>query len=218
MSIDSEKREFIRVKVSVPVRFKFLAHGMDEHPEMQKVHEGTTSNLSGGGILLRARIPDLDWLAGLLSGRIQIGVNMTLPTYGLPIKALTRVVWIEGLEEETRKASLGLRFREITKEAEDEILRYIIKTQMPLCPPASAGPDATRFSVTLAPAGRIHSGGESWCVAPSFSSSWTVTAGARPTSATRSVPRRPRSSGACGTGAGWRRSGPAGSTSGFRTA
>lgn len=130
VNFDPEKREFIRVKVAAPVRYKFFAPDL-EHTDLDKIHEGTTSNLSGGGLLLRARIPRLEWLAGLLSGRIKVGVNLILPTFELPVKALARVMWIEDLEEETQKANLGLRFMEITKEAEDAILRYIIKTQMP---------------------------------------------------------------------------------------
>ena len=129
-SFESEKRDFIRVKVSVPVKYKLI---MSEivHAAMDLIHDGTTSNLSGGGLLLRARIPQLDWLPLLLTGKMKIGVNLILPTSELPVKALTRVSWIEGLEEGTQKANFGLRFTEITGEAQEEILRYIIKSQMP---------------------------------------------------------------------------------------
>ncbi len=129
-AFDSEKREFTRVKISVPVRYKFLYREL-ESPELDKIWEGSTSNLSGGGMLLRGVIPRLDWLSHLLTGRMMIGVNLILPTYEVPVKALTRVAWIEGLEETTQKARMGLTFREITQEAQEEILRYIIKTQMP---------------------------------------------------------------------------------------
>ena len=129
-SFESEKRDFIRVKVSVPVKYKLI---MSEivHVAMDLIHDGTTSNLSGGGLLLRARIPQLDWLPLLLTGKMKIGVNLILPTSQLPVKALTRVSWIEGLEEGTQKANFGLRFTEITLDAQEEILRYIIKSQMP---------------------------------------------------------------------------------------
>jgi c-di-GMP-binding flagellar brake protein YcgR len=129
-SFESEKREFVRVKVAVPVRYKFLAHEV-EHADLEKIWDGTTSNLSGGGLLLRGKIPDLAWLAPLLSGQMKVGVNLMLPTFELPVKALTRVAWIENLEESTQKGLMGLRFTEITKSGQDEILKYIIKTQMP---------------------------------------------------------------------------------------
>jgi c-di-GMP-binding flagellar brake protein YcgR len=129
-AFESEKREFVRVRVAVPVRYKFLAHEL-EGPELDRIWEGTTSNLSGGGLLLRGRIPDLAWLAPLLNGHMKIGVNLILPTFELPVKALARVAWIENLEESTQKALMGLRFTEIPKSAQDEVLKYIIKTQMP---------------------------------------------------------------------------------------
>ena len=127
---ESEKREFIRVKVAVPVRYKFLSHE-HEGPDLEKIWEGTTRNMSGGGILLRGRVPTLEWLPALLTGKMKVGVNLILPSSELPIKALTRVAWIEGLEEETLKAAMGLRFQEITKADQDAILTYVIKTQMP---------------------------------------------------------------------------------------
>ncbi len=129
-AFESEKREFVRVRVSVPVRYKFLAHDL-EHPELDRIWDGSTANLSGGGLLLRAKIPDLAWLPALLTGKMKVGVNLILPTYELPVKALTRVAWIEGLEEGTQRALMGLRFLEIPKSAQDEIVKYIIKTQMP---------------------------------------------------------------------------------------
>lgn len=129
-SFESEKRDFIRIKVSVPVKYKLLMEGLDD-ASLDEVHDGTTSNLSGGGLLLRGRVPKLDWLPLLLTGKMKVGVNLLLPTSDLPVKALTRVSWIEGLEEGTQKANLGLRFMEITRDAQEEILRYIIKTQMP---------------------------------------------------------------------------------------
>lgn len=129
-AFESEKREFTRVRVAVPVKYKFLSHEL-EHPDLEKIWDGETANLSGGGMLLRGKIPDLNWLPSLLTGKMKMGVNLILPTFDLPVKALTRVAWIEGLEEGTQKALLGLRYVEITKTAQDEILKYIIKTQMP---------------------------------------------------------------------------------------
>ena len=128
---DSERREFVRVKVALVVRYKFLSHDFAENPNASQIHEGSTNNISGGGLLLRARIPDLQWIPSLLMQRIVIGVNLYLPNEEGPVKALTRVAWIESLEEGTQKCSLGLRFHEIGREDEDRILQYIIRCQMP---------------------------------------------------------------------------------------
>jgi c-di-GMP-binding flagellar brake protein YcgR len=130
VTFEIEKRDFVRVQVSVPIHYKFMSHA-HSGPVLEQVHEGSTSNLSSGGLLLRGMVPDLSWLGPLLTGSMAVGVNLILPGFGVPVKALTRVVWIERLEEVTQKAYLGLRFQEITQTAREEILQYIIKTQMP---------------------------------------------------------------------------------------
>jgi len=128
---ESEKREFVRVKVAIPVRYKFLSRDVEFATGIDEIYEGSTANLSGGGILLKARIPDVAWLAPLLTERIVIGVNILLPRDEVPVKALTRVAWIEAIEEDTQKCQLGLRFKEIGQDDLDRILQYIIRCQMP---------------------------------------------------------------------------------------
>jgi c-di-GMP-binding flagellar brake protein YcgR len=128
---ESERREFVRIRVSLPVRYKFLSRDLDGTPEGDEIHEGSTNNISGGGLLLKARVPHLQWLPDLLMQKMVIGMNLILPHDDMPVKALTRVAWIEALEEGSQKAQLGLRFKEISQEDEDRILQYIIRCQMP---------------------------------------------------------------------------------------
>ena len=59
-----------------------------------------------------------------------MGVNILLPSLDAPIKALTRVAWIEAFQKGSDKCAMGLRFKEISKENQDEILKYIIKAQI----------------------------------------------------------------------------------------
>ncbi|MBI4600824.1 MAG: PilZ domain-containing protein [Planctomycetes bacterium] len=123
-----EKRDFVRVQTDIPVRYKFLSRSVPI--ESEGIFEGTTSNLSGSGLLLVGKIPGMSWIPGLLMGEILIGVNLLLPSVDVPIKALTRVAWIEAFEKGSEKCGMGLRFREISKENQDEILKYIIKAQI----------------------------------------------------------------------------------------
>ncbi len=128
---ESEKREFVRIRVAIPVRYKFLSRDAEYATTIDEIHEGSTANLSGGGLLLKARIPDVTWLAPLLTERIVIGVNILLPRDEVAVKALTRVSWIEAIDQDTQKCQLGLRFKEIGQDDEDRILQYIIRCQMP---------------------------------------------------------------------------------------
>lgn len=124
----TEKREFVRIHIDVPIRYKFLSRVVDIDDDA--VYEGTTSNLSGAGLLLVGKLPSVSWIPGLLMGKILLGINLILPSLELPIKALCRVAWVEALEEGSEKCAMGLKFREITKENQDEIMKYIIKAQM----------------------------------------------------------------------------------------
>ncbi|RME73497.1 MAG: PilZ domain-containing protein [Planctomycetota bacterium] len=124
---ETERREFARVNVDVPVRYKFLSR---EHPVPDEIFEGRCANLSGGGLLLLGRVPDEGLLAPLLTHRVLVGVVLQLPTLAEPIKALCRVGWIESHPGRER-VPLGLTFREITREHQDAIFRYVIRAHLP---------------------------------------------------------------------------------------
>jgi len=128
-SFDPERREFVRVRAELPVKYKFLSQDMTVLSD--EVFEGSTSNVSGGGLLLVGQMPNSDWITGLLMERIVVGVNIFLPGDSDPVKALTRAAWIEALDERVQRCTLGLRFREITKEHVDRIFKFVIRAQMP---------------------------------------------------------------------------------------
>ena len=128
LEYETEKREFVRIHTDIPVRYKFLSRAIPLDSE--GIYEGTTSNLSGSGLLLLGKIPGMTWIPGLLMGEILIGVNILLPMLDAPIKGLTRVGWVEAFQKGSDKCAMGLRFKEISKENQDEILKYIIKAQI----------------------------------------------------------------------------------------
>ena len=123
-----EKRDFVKIHTDIPVRYKFLSRAIPLDSE--GVFEGTTCHVSGSGCLLIGKIPGMSWIPGLLMGEIVLGVNILLPSVDVPIKALTRVAWVEAFEKGSDKCGMGLRFKEISKENQDEILKYIIKAQI----------------------------------------------------------------------------------------
>ena len=124
----SSRGEFVRIQIDIPIRYKFLSKSLPL--ESESVFEGNTRHLSGSGLLLVGKIPSLSWIPALLTEEILIGVNMILPSFDLPVKALTRVGWVEAFVKGSDRCSMGLKFKEITKENQDEILKYIIKAQI----------------------------------------------------------------------------------------
>ncbi|HOX06709.1 MAG TPA: PilZ domain-containing protein [Planctomycetota bacterium] len=128
-SFDPERREFVRVRADLPVKYKFLSQ--DQTLVTDEVFDGTTSNISGAGILLVGQMPNSDWITGLLMERIVVGINLFLPGEAEPVKALTRTAWIEAIDERSQRCSMGLRFREITKDHLDRLFKFVIRAQMP---------------------------------------------------------------------------------------
>ena len=124
----SERRQYVRVKVELPVRYKFFSQEDDlEHKEE---FEGKTRNISAGGMLLIAHIPNMDWITSLLRQKMYLGVRMELPERE-PVKALARVAWVGAMDEESRTCALGLSFKEITKPDQDKLFGYVIASRMP---------------------------------------------------------------------------------------
>ena len=124
----TEKREFVRIHTDIPIRFKFLSKSVEI--DGKAIHEGITTNLSGSGLLLLGKLPSVTWIPALLMEEIIIGVNMLLPALDHPIKALGRVAWIEAFQKGSERCAMGVRYKEISKLHQDEILKYIIKSQI----------------------------------------------------------------------------------------
>ena len=125
---ESERKEFVRIGTDVPVRYKFLSKTVPI--DTDGIYEGTTCNISGSGLLLSGKIPGFSWIPGLLMEEIVLGVNVLLPSLNMPVKALAKVAWVEAIQKGSDKCSMGLRYKEISKESQDEILKYVIKLQI----------------------------------------------------------------------------------------
>ena len=125
---EKERRGYVRVSAEVPVRYCFLSH--DPEFEPTESFEGTTQDLSGGGLLLDARVPEPDWIPGLLTERIFVGVEIELPEGPEPVRALTRAAWVHSPEGQKDACLVGLRFKEITRSDLDRVFGFIIKRKL----------------------------------------------------------------------------------------
>jgi PilZ domain-containing protein len=126
MSEDSERREYPRLRHSVPVRYKFISPHVKD-AAMDRVCDGVTQNLSMGGMLLLGPIPRLEWLKDLLLGRINIGVNLYFPGNPTPAKVLARVAWVEAAEANAINMNIGLRILEIPPDHRKVLSDFLTK-------------------------------------------------------------------------------------------
>ena len=126
---ESEKREFVRVGVAVPVTYRLISQSPDVTVSDDYL-EGETQNIGAGGVLLVGPMPHADMVTELLMQRVVVGVRIFLPGEEKPVEALARVAWLEAIDQETHRCSLGLAFKEITSDAQDTLFRFIISSRM----------------------------------------------------------------------------------------
>jgi hypothetical protein len=126
---ESEKREFVRVGMAVPVQYRLVPQGA-EVSVPSEILEGETQNIGAGGILLVGAIPDPAVVTDLLLQKIVVGVRIFLPGEDKPVEALARVAWLEAVDHDKHRCSLGLAFKEITSDAQDTLFRFIIGSRM----------------------------------------------------------------------------------------
>lgn len=124
-----EKRQFVRIASSLPVRYRFLSSSDDFRDD--SVREGLTDNIGGGGLLLTGQVPGMDWITELLMEKVIVAVTMDLPDSKTPVHAIARVAWLEAVDQNTEVCQLGLTFKEITGEDRDRILNLVIKAHAP---------------------------------------------------------------------------------------
>jgi c-di-GMP-binding flagellar brake protein YcgR len=122
-----EQRRFVRIDSSLPVKYRFVSLSPDFDDD--RVHEGRTNNISGGGLLLTGQVPAVDWITELLMEKIRLAVTIELPCG--KVKAIARVAWLEAIDQNTEICQLGLTFKEITSENRDKILDLVIKAHAP---------------------------------------------------------------------------------------
>lgn len=123
-----ERREFVRVKAALQVRYKFLRPTGEKVEE--RLYEGVTTNLSAGGLLLSGRLPDPAWMPELLSGKILLGLNVILQDDPAAVKAVARVAWIERSGDDPNVYPMGLSFDTIEPDDKARIQRYVIRAQI----------------------------------------------------------------------------------------
>jgi c-di-GMP-binding flagellar brake protein YcgR len=124
----SQRREFVRLPTEIPVRYKFLSKEVEIAEDV--VFEGSTSQIGGGGLMLHGKIPSFNWIPALLMGKIHVGVNLLLPSLDHAIKGLCQVSWIEEIPENRDRCTIGLRFTDIEKEDQDQVMKYLIRSQV----------------------------------------------------------------------------------------
>ena len=110
----------------IDAKYKFLSN-MDEY-QCEDIFEGVVVDLSRGGALLEGVIPHPDWIPGLLSGDIQIGMYIFIPQ-SEPVKVLGTMRWsrpAQGTPPEQNRYDIGVRFEEISDDHKKSLSKFLI--------------------------------------------------------------------------------------------
>lgn len=113
-----EQRVFYRIPISLPVRYRFEVPG-----QAAVSGDGSTVNLSAGGLLLRCRPPQEPILMGLIAGRGQVEIGIELPGSG-PLQATGQPMWAE--RPGGGECLIGLRFLDLDEEKQGRLRAFVL--------------------------------------------------------------------------------------------
>lgn len=111
-----EKRRHTRVRTRIPLQFKDIQRPIE-------TYSGTlTKNLSEGGVRFIVN--------EFLSVFTRLLVEISMPSFSHPIKAISKVAWIQKQPRGTQY-DVGLQFHDMTEEDKKQLASFISKTPEP---------------------------------------------------------------------------------------
>lgn len=124
--IVSERRRYVRISPPSPIHVKYRF--VEGYSEPSHSPEGTLScSVSGGGLFLELPYMESEAVEELLRGDKKLSLEIDIPNRAESIKALGKVVWMEGKKEGNRHFyGAGVSFVRIDEDDRDEIINYII--------------------------------------------------------------------------------------------
>jgi len=125
---DSERRQFVRIPLTVPINFNLISS--ESGNKVGPAFKGETSNVGAGGVLVTGEMPPVEDVTALIVQRLILAGEMEMPDDPKPILFLGRVAWIEDIDTENRRCSLGVIFKELTQLDRDRLYQFVIRSTM----------------------------------------------------------------------------------------
>jgi c-di-GMP-binding flagellar brake protein YcgR len=123
----SERRAYVRLKKSLPVRFKISGN-----PTSQ-TYTAITKNISQGGLCLEIQHHKETLLEALSAAdhKIGIDINTLIPQQNEAVSEISfwvsgRVDWARKSDQEHQVLQVGLEFEDLTEEARKRIRDYLV--------------------------------------------------------------------------------------------
>jgi len=115
------KREFFRLKLSIPFTFSVI-ESKNPRVAANQVYTHQTQDLSGGGLRFETHL-------ALHSGdRLQLSLH--LPSMA-PVKVNAEVVWSERIQTPEEELNIGgIKFLDIEEDEQDRIIGFLFRAQI----------------------------------------------------------------------------------------
>lgn len=112
----NERRKAARVNARVPLQFKDIQRPIE-------TYTGTiTKDISGGGVRFLSN--------EFLSIFTRLLVEVSVPTFSRPIKAISKVAWIQKVPR-SNQYEVGVQFLDMTEEDKKQLASFISKSPAP---------------------------------------------------------------------------------------
>lgn len=125
---DTERRQFVRIPLNVPVKFTLLSS--ESGARVGAAFTGKTHNIGAGGILVAGDMPPVEDVTALIVQRLVLVGQIDLPDDPDPVWFLGRVAWIEDIDTDEGTCTLGVMFKELTQLDRDRIYQFVIRSTM----------------------------------------------------------------------------------------
>ena len=122
-----ERRAYVRLEASLPVRFKILGR------EMSKIYAAITKNMSHGGLCLEVHQDKEELIEKLSAGFPKLGIDLDalIPDQAPadsanPVWVDSRVDWTQASGSKDAVLLMGLEFENLTQRARKKIHDYLV--------------------------------------------------------------------------------------------
>lgn len=122
-----ERRAYVRLETSLQVRFKISG------PEMSKIYEATSKNMSHGGLCLEVQQDKEELIEKLSAVDTKLGIDLDALILKPGVAGSEKPVWVDSRVDWMRKPNrknttllMGLSFEDLTQESRKQIHSYIV--------------------------------------------------------------------------------------------
>ncbi len=127
--LESERRRYIRLRPKEPISVRFKVIEESRKRKVAAADRAKTRSVSAGGMFLEIPLLEPKMLEGLLRGTHILSLEIDIPNAPHSIKALARVIWVEGEKGvKSDRYGVGLSFLGIREDDRDKIMNYVIDT------------------------------------------------------------------------------------------